>query len=204
MDSLLGTLVILLIMAASSWLQRKAEELQQRKPPARPPMRPPVGAAPPRGATPQTQTPAKPVRKIDWQEELRRLLEGDAAPPAEPPPVVVREAQPPAPPPIVIAPRPAARPVFLAEETEEGPRSSRLTEASAAYKKAQQLHDAAALRLQQVSDHSRHDHSGKVPIQAKVRSPEIAAAISLLRNPSTVRRAFISSIVFNPPKGLEN
>ncbi|MBM3837441.1 MAG: hypothetical protein FJ398_05690 [Verrucomicrobia bacterium] len=203
MDSLLGTLVILLIMAASSWLQRKAEEQQQRKPPARPPMRPPVGPPPPRGAAPQAQTPPKPVQKIDWQEELRRLLQGDV-PPAEPPPVIVREAQPPAPPPVVSTPKLVPRPAVLAEVTEEGPQSSRLTEASAAYKKAQQLHDAAAIRLQRFSDHSRHDHSGKIPIQSKVRSPEIAAARLLLRNPSSVRQAFISSIVFNPPKGLEN
>ncbi|MBI2946090.1 MAG: hypothetical protein HYY23_00450 [Verrucomicrobia bacterium] len=203
MDSLLGTLVILLIMAVSSWLQRKAGQQQQRpKPPARPPMHPPAMPPQPRGAALPTQPPPRPVRKIDWQEELRRLLEGDAEP-AEPPPVIVREVEP-APPPSVIVPKPAPRPVVVAADLEEGPQSSRLTASIAAYKKAQQLHEEAAARLQQTVEQTKARKLGERTARSGKSAQEIASAISLIRNPASVRQAFVTSVVLSPPKALEN
>lgn len=197
MDSLLGTLVVLLIMAASSWIQKKAESQQRSKPPVRP--RPPQ----PGGSSLPSQPPPSPVRKLDWQEELRRMLEGDEAPPVQAPPVVAREQQSPAPPPIVIVPKPKPRPIPVAAESEEGPRVSRLAESIAAYKKAQQLQDEAAARLEQTVEQTKLHKLRKVGRQREA-SKEIESAISLVRNPASVRKAVVASIVLGPPKGLEN
>ncbi len=82
LEGLLVFLVIVLLSAVSNWLkQRKEQELHQRR-----------GAAPgqTQAAPPATQQadsaqPPQP-RALDWQEELRRLIEGDREP-AEPRPI---------------------------------------------------------------------------------------------------------------------
>jgi hypothetical protein len=96
-------LVILLFFAGSalvSWLQKKKQQETEWSEVEKPP-RP---GAPPKPASPPA--PKKPKR-INWEEELRRLLEGDepeepARPPrpaAPQPPPLVREAKPPPQPP---------------------------------------------------------------------------------------------------------
>ena len=204
LDSLLGTLAILLIMAVSSWLQKKAEAQQRPGSRGRSPQPPRSLPTLPEEPAAQGQPPPQPARKMDWQEEVRRLLEGDV-PTAEPPPVVFAERERPIAPPVIISPKPVvlarSMPVL---ETEEGPQSSRLTASAAAYKKAQQLHEEAAARLQQITEQTKQHKLGKAVGHRGGSSPEIAAAISLLRKPASARQAFVVSLVLSPPKGLES
>ena len=204
MDSLLGTLAVLVIMAISSWLQKKAETQQRPGPPG-------SGQRPKPALLNQPPPPAGsgqpgPSRKSDWQEELRRLLEGDAPPVQPPPPMVVQETRHPVAPVVISLPRHSAPPKLAPalDEEEEGPLTSRLTDAAHAYRKAQQLHEETAGKLQQIADQARQHRPGKAAGRRAGRSPEIASAISLVRNPASVRQAFVASIIFSAPKGLEN
>jgi hypothetical protein len=133
-------------------------------------------------------------------------LEGDVPPVEPPPPIVVQEPKRPASPVVITLPRIIAPPKLAPAEDdeEEGPRTTRLTDAALAYRKAQQLHEVTAGRLQQIADQARQHKPEKAPSRRAGRSPEIASAISLVRSPASVRQAFVASIVFSPPKGLEN
>ena len=91
-----------------------------------------------------------------------------------------------------------------ASVSREGPESSRLTVAAGAYKKAQQLHDAAGARLHQVVVQAKRHEAKTTRVVRRPVSPEIISAVALVRNPASVRQAFMASIVLGPPRGLEN
>jgi hypothetical protein len=103
-ESLLVFLGFILISAFTNWLKKRREEQQQAQQQQQP--QPPAGmpSVPGPGRTEQPQP-----RRASWEDELRRLLEGDeSTPPAAPPP-----APAPAPPPFV----PAAPPPLPSRQT---------------------------------------------------------------------------------------
>ncbi|MBI4658987.1 MAG: hypothetical protein HY735_09095 [Verrucomicrobia bacterium] len=206
MDSLLGTIVLLLIMAVSSWLQKKAQQRQIDSAGEDGESSHPQNAPPPvsRPDAPGQPSP-RPVRGIDWQQELRRLLEGEASPPP-PKPVVVKETLLPAMPPQVHPPTMVKppRPAPVASISEEGRESSRVAPAIAAYRQAQQLHSEASARLHQAVEQAKRRESMSSRRAHGKGSPEIASAISLVRSRSSVRQAFVASVVLGPPTALEN
>jgi hypothetical protein len=218
MENLLIPLVIIIITAISGWLQKKGqaeepgslgEEWKTIKPRT---------SEPPRQTTPPQIDPGKPSPRptaaIDWEKELRRLLQGDApaAPPPLPlppqPPVVARETSPRTVPPPISAPRksaPSPRSIVPVEpEEEEGPQftPAAMAESSKAYKRAQQLHENVAGRLRKI-DEQTESHKPDVPGHFRKHSPEITSAMSLLRRPRMARQAIILSIILGPPKALE-
>lgn len=215
MDSLLIMLAILAITAISSWLQRKGQRedpgslgdewktIKPRK------TEPPPQPAPPKIGQP-TSSPRKAPPAIDWERELRRLLQGDAptAAPPPPPPLVREEPAPaprPAPPPVVrpVKPPPMRFPVpAVVERRESGPASTILVEASSAYQKAQQLHKSVADRLREV-DQAIELHKAGAPAHTRAVPPDVRSALSMLQNPKTVRQAIIASLILAPPKALE-
>src|SRR5271165_1760439 len=90
--------VIVSISAISGWLKKRAAE-QERK---RRQMNPSAGTA---TRPNQPVAPPQPARPASWEEELRRLLEGNA--PAAPPPPVAPPVRPvSAPPSVVVRPLP--------------------------------------------------------------------------------------------------
>lgn len=160
----------------------------------------------------------RPVATSDWEEQLRRLLAGEA--PAAPPhtstpppirPVVVQETQPTAPARRDPAPQPVAKAVPPAPP---GPRMGTadraaevqlpsLTQSTASFPRASHLRENVADNLKRVEQMTEH-HRGSVPtVHRQTFSIESARTISLIRNPSTVRQAVIASIIFGPPRALE-
>jgi hypothetical protein len=176
------------------------------------------------GSRPST-TPARPaaaprpVATSDWEEQLRRLLAGEApaarpqASTSPPPirPVIVQEAQPtsparpvPAPQPVATAVPPAlARPRIGAADRAVEVRSPSLTESTTAFQRASHLHENVDEYLKRVEQMTEH-HRGRVPtVRRQTFSTESAQTISLIRRPGTARQAVIASMIFGPPKALE-
>jgi hypothetical protein len=216
MDSLLITLAILAITAISGWLQKKGQAEEPGSLGDEWKTIKPRTSEPPRQATPPTIDPGKPTRRpssaIDWEKELRRLLQGDApaAPPPPPlppqPPVVARETSPRPVPPQISAPRrsqPSPRSIIPAE-SEEGPQftPAAMAESSKAYRRAQQLQENVAGRLRKI-DEQTESHKPAMPGHFRKSSPEITSAVSLLRRPRMARQAVILSLILGPPKALE-
>jgi len=90
MDSLLPLLVLLLISGAAAWLKRRQHTDETESSPEPPPASPrPIPGAPPASAP-------RPAPASSWEEELRRLLEGEMpVPPPRPAPSPARAQAPP-------------------------------------------------------------------------------------------------------------
>ena len=219
LDTFWILLLIVLGSAINEWLKKKKQtgkkdswptgsDSQQPRDPATQQM--------PRPASP------RPKAKSDWEEQLRRLLDGEM-PMAKPPPVAPPHAPPPILPVIVQEPKPsppkgpvvAATPVTrTAPLALSGPGTAEaaktvevhlqaLKESAAAYQRASHLHEGVAEHLKRVEEMTEH-HPGKVPTAHRPGfSAEAAQTIALIRNPHMVRKAIIASLIFGPPKALE-
>jgi hypothetical protein len=221
MDSLLPLLVFLLISGAAAWLKRRQRTNETESSPE-----PPPASLRPRPGAPPASAPQPPPTS-SWQEELRRLLEGEmpgqAPPPIQPQnvPPAPRPVPPPLPRPVVItrlrAPpppltaKPAARPppkvvaVSPMDESAEAPsaRLATMAESTAAFQRASHLHDGVTRHLEQIDAQTEH-HLVKAPIsQRRSMSPDVAQAVSLTRNPRSARQAVVAAIILGPPKALE-
>lgn len=199
MDSWIGALLVLLVTALSSWLQKRSQAQQSEADEPRPLPKPPK--TPSRIPQPRETAPppAQPRRRSSWEEELRRLLEGETSPePAEAPVIIRKSESPPTPstPPVISAPAPT-----LVQE-QSAVRGQKLADAEAAYAKARQLHQETARRLQEVVAHTKQ-HRGGPEQRFSPNAPEALPAITLLRDRHGVRQAIIASIILGPPRGLE-
>ncbi|PYK62786.1 MAG: hypothetical protein DME21_05185 [Verrucomicrobia bacterium] len=171
-------------------------------------------------ATQQMPRPASPRPKAtsDWEEQLRRLLDGEMPvakqPPVAPPPirpVIVQEPKPAPPQRRVVAAARAASTAPLALSVPGTAEASKtvevhpqaLKESAAAYQRASHLHEGVAEHLKRVEEMTEH-HPGKAPTAHRPGfSTEAAQTITLIRNPRTARKAIIASLIFGPPKALE-
>lgn len=184
--------------------------------------------APPvdRSGQPPTMADQRPPQNSgSWEEELRRLLEGQppAAPPPQPP--RPRPVAAPAPPPVINAPPPVARPVYSPVPTarpvpppvqsrphlvptaapvvvrvgEPHRELAKMSESKAAYERASQLHTAVTQHIKSIP--------GQRVQQTRVirheRSAEITQVMGMFRNPQTTRQAIIASFILGPPRALE-
>jgi len=213
--------VIIAIVIASvlwDWLKKKGRPEASDSPPGE--SESPRSASVPRPST----TPARPavaprpVATSDWEEQLRRLLAGEA--PAAGPqtstpppirPVIVHEAQPtasarPVPPaqPVAKAVPPAlAGPSIGAADRPVEGQSPSLTESTTGVQRASYLHENVSQSLKRVEQVTGH-HRGKVPtVHRQTLASESAQTIALFRRPSTARQAVIASMILGPPKALE-
>ena len=120
---------------------------------------------------------------LDWEEQMRRLLEGEPLdkpqPAAEPvpSPVVPAPVATPSvvPPPLTIAStvRPAPIPAAKVEPPPPVPASSPIS------------------------------HMPPATVRHRRRSSAANAAVAMFRNPQSARQAVIASVVLGPPKGLQ-
>ena len=221
-ESLLGGLdtfwILLLIVLGSAineWLKKKKQTGKKDSSPTESDSQQPRDPA-----TQQMPRPASPRPKAtsDWEEQLRRLLDGEMPvakpPPVAPPliqPVIVQEPKLAPPQRRVVAAAPVARTAPLALSgpgTAEAAKTvevhlQALKESAAAYQRASHLHEGVAEHLKRVEEMTGH-HPGKVPTAHRPGfSAESAQTIALIRNPHTVRKAMIASLIFGPPKTLE-
>ncbi len=188
LENLLIFLVFIVISGISTWLQKKRAAEEEG------------GDLTPRDGSEgsgQTSAPrrAVPPALKNWEEELRRLLEGERyqEPVAEPPKL---ERRLPTPPPLVV---PEA-------VSSEGPGVSRLEESDQAYRRAQQLQREAAARLKAAQAKTAQNQA-KLPYSLRARGLGGRGAISrareLVSNPVSARQAIIASVVLGSPKALE-
>ena len=198
LDTLITIAIFLVIAIISSWLKKKQAPEDE--------------AWPGQSSGPQ-QGPARPRPKpSSWEEELRKLLEGDEpAPPPRPPPVIVHEKPRPAGPPPVMPrpiptprPLPAARPAPLVAQDEQDiglpVRLPSLTQSSEAYQRASQIDLQVAERLRQIGQQvTRHTGAQK----AEVVSTDILLGKAMLRERTSLRGAIVASVILGPPKAFE-
>lgn len=223
-ESLLALAAFLLFSAFSSWVQRKQGGKGKGGRSLQPGPRPPRRTMSSPTSPPET---SRPGRRLDWQEELRRLLEGEfEAPPrpAPPPP----EPERPAPPPVITAqpstrplsPRPSPmvspvpsstmRPVG-APESEYFPALEglppvvpvTLRESAQAYEQAQALQQQTEATLQRVAALTRGLKERKRVSPAERPAPQAIELNHRLRDPNAVRLAVLASVVLGRPKALE-
>lgn len=216
LESILVFVAIVLISALSNWLKQRQERKQAE---AR-------GETVPDGASPAPRPlfgdgededvpPARPVTKpLDWQEELRRMLEGDTprpTPPVTPPPLprqtpmpVFDEEIPTRPAPVLTAP---ARTVVVSSQETPAARPlpmGRLQESATAFLRGTQVMGMAEARPQSVIGQVAAARPA-APMVVVGRSNEAALRLrSLLRDPVTVRQAVVASVVLGPPRALES
>ncbi len=219
-------LVIAGISAVAEWLKKKrlrdqagdASETEWSAPPAR-------TSGP---SSPATGSDGKPLSQ--WEEEIRRMLNGldpqaQVPPPLPPPPPpIVRQAPPPVyqSRPVVVAveegeseepvptylssmerPDSAYRRAAGLEQTVDGRMATAASfgNAAEAWNRAGSIDARIRAQLSEASNLLHHAPVGKVN---RHRSYDAERLVATFRNPATARQAVIASFVLSPPKALEN
>ncbi len=203
MDSLLIILIVTVLAALSNWLQHRAQS-RQEPPPDQDSTVPPQAS--PRRRRILPPAPPQPETESTLERELRRLLGEMSPPPSRPPPSPLPPApspvrMPPAAPPPVIRQMPREMPPLApAPMAVAPPLAAELDEARTALERARQLHESVARRLQAVDEQTeKHGPRRRLPQPELVRRP----AFVLPRDPRSARQAFVASLIFGTPKGLE-
>jgi hypothetical protein len=144
------------------------------------------GVPPPKIETPGRNALPPPTRSPMGRTIQRRP---DAAPRV--PPTIVKTATTGRPQPVIIAQTQAHTAVEIAA----------LKESEELYARTQKLDKAVASRLTAIE----RETSSPIPAAPKLRTrpPASAHILRTMRNPVTVRQAFLASFVLNPPKALE-
>ena len=206
MDSLITFIVLLIASAVGTWLKKRAQQNSESEMTHNGPDRvPPVN----RTGQPPTAIPHPKPRPVRWEEELRRLLEGESPlglPPMRPPLVQVPEPQQTTP--SVPAPPPAAPiPTYDPMSSLPVPEFTKITnrelapmqESSQAYEKAAQLDEFATERIQKAAPEAAVPATVTTHQRA---SHEAGEVVALFKNARTARQAIIASIILQPPKSL--
>lgn len=196
MEGLFTIIMLMLLFAASNWLKRRAEPEE----PERWPDEAEPGDQPPshRRTTAPREPAARPVRS-SWEEELRRLLEGE-------PPRRLEPKPPPAPPPIppaVITPsRPISTPPSPPRVTGVTPqgRVQTIGQTALLLGRTRELQRRATDELRRA-----HAQIGGRPLvspleRSQDRSEEIRRAHAWFQSPQAARQAVIASVILGPPR----
>jgi hypothetical protein len=186
--------VAVLSMLHSWWTKRKEKESEDAE-------------TPPPGQ-PERPAPKRPSA-ANWEDELRRLLEGEDDKPApRPPPVIVHAPRPVAPPPLPVAPRPriASRPPEPVSQSDPDMdtglpvRFSSLEGSAQAFLRASNIEGKVAAHMQradqQVASHPKS-------VLKREASPEVRQAVNLLRNRQSQRAVILAGVILGPPKAME-
>lgn len=201
MEKLIFIVAIVVISMIHSWWQKRKGEGEPESPPwpTPNPRRTPV---PPR-QNPQPRPSQPPA--ASWEEELRRLLQGEEPSRPEVPPVVVQSAPPPLPKPPVMQSAPPPR-VVSASRSEVDVDAGASRHMSAIQESAQAfLH--GSMPSAEVARHMEQAHPNVAEHRTlnlrKSVSPEIRQAVSLVRDRQSQRAAIIAGIILGPPKAME-
>jgi hypothetical protein len=187
--------VVIIVGAVINWLSQRRQKKQS-------------GEHPP--GEEASAAPGNAQGEFDLEETLRRLL-GEQAPPTSPvPPPVPRAIQGERPPPV----RPGASPAqpirTWVEDVTDGrkptvpvlqPPPLAVARPVGASLAVPQTSEQAAVRFEQLNDQGRHP-ARALDLRPRQRSG-VGARTANWRDRASVRRAFVASLVFAPPKGLE-
>ena len=161
--------------------------------------------------------PQAPLRPASWEDELRRLLDGQTPPQAAPPtqrtpptisPQMPRVITARSLPPAVV--NPAAvypgreRPVLSPPPVPAGiqitsQQLASLSESKQAYTRASQLDQTAAARIERTPG----QHVQLTTVIRRAVSPEVTQVVSMFKNARAARQAVIASVILGPPRALE-
>ncbi len=199
-EKLIFLIIVVLGSAISTYFQNKKkredEELER-------------GASGPKRTGGEPPIPHWPKTGRDWQEELRRVLQGKLEPPPTHQETLPPRTSPPrgvvtVPPPIVrtkvVLPAAPRTPPEPSEGDVNFP--SPLKQSSTAYARASQLAGRVESRLQAI-DAQTATHKPAGPLR-RTRPSGAAVARRWTRNRESLREAFIASLIFAPPTGLRD
>jgi hypothetical protein len=213
-------LAIVIISAITSWVQSRNKKAEQAEP---------WGGEDDENYKPYQQPAgtAAPNQPLNWEEELKRLLEGKppldgtvGAPPVPPPPPIVRRAEPPP------LPEPISRESEGVDEESLVSRESSSPWSDTAYDslpeptkplahfeqstlaqhRIAQFHETVAAHMHRVDAQvEKHGQPLRAPRPAASRAinADVRAVVGLMRRPATARQVLIASFVLAPPKALE-
>ena len=216
METLITIALLLLLTAVSNWLQKRSQGHAQdtlpetdQAPPPSPRTEPKPRAVPPAHASARRRTnPQVGIGRVNCDGFWRRLPVKNPLPPPHPRRQVPRP-RPPAPMPTV--PRSVAQPPArtMAPQPLTSPPAAVIHPIieSRDFEASQQAYESASRLSSQVEDHLRRvtEYKGSTAA-ARGQRPimrEVAAALALLRQPSSARQAIIVSTVLGPPKALQ-
>ncbi|MFO1513006.1 MAG: hypothetical protein U1F83_08870 [Verrucomicrobiota bacterium] len=168
---------VIIVGAVINWLSQRRQEKQQR----------------PKERQSQEPAPVPPKNQgeFDMEEALRRLLGEDTPRPNPAPPPIPRTGAAPPPPPA--RPRRVTTPIVL-------PPPVAVALVDDELRKVSDVEGQAALRFAQTDEQIQH-HLVRTGPGSRVRGSKWPG---LWRDRASVRRAFVGSLVFGPPKGLES
>jgi hypothetical protein len=203
MEKLIFIAVVVVLSLLHAWWKKRQEagEDESNPWPGYPPRHKPTAPSAPRPAPP-------PSPAASWEEELRRLLQGEEPARPAPPPVVVqqpRSAPPPLPRGAATRPAPAPHPIFVEQvdpDMEKGlpVKMPSLEQSAQAYLHASQLESRVAAHMQrvdqQVTTHQKLESKKEI-------SPAIRQAVALVRQRQSQRAAILAGIILGPPKAVE-
>ncbi len=188
-DNPLVIVVIVLVSVLASWLSKKRAANQDKE--NRVDRQAEGGESGP--------SPEKPAGASSLEEVLRQLLGQEPPAPAPPPiPRLARDEVPPLP------TGPAEESFGSAEDARPAQRPTPVTMVPAVFAQItyEERQARAARRFEQLNERGRHParvvHSGR-----KLHSPAGTRTATQWRDPKHARQAFVASVVFAPPKGLE-
>jgi hypothetical protein len=180
--NIVGIIIAIVVAIIASLVKKKQPDEEWELPPELKPRREPP---------PQSPQPPKVSR---WEEELRRVLQEQPAPPP-----IVRPA---VPPPLVQMEEYQTSSDEGAQEQPAVPRLHTFTEASENY-----THAASLLERTQEQLHQLHSSTHRAAAPASVHhvevAPDIRALVNSLRHPHTARTAILASIILGPPRAFE-
>jgi len=157
---------------------------------------------------PDPSRPRPQPRPTTWEEELRRLLEGQAPPQTAPPPQRTPPTIRAQTPPTVSKPASAypsrERPILSPPPLPPGVEITNeqlgsLSESKQAYARASQLDQTAAARIERTPG----QHVQLTTVIRRAASPEIVQVVSFFKNARAARQAVIASVIFGSPRALE-
>lgn len=211
-------LAIVIISAITSWVQSRNKKDERAEP---------WGGEDDENYKPYQQPSgtSAPNQPLNWEEELKRLLEGKppldgtvGAPPPPPPPIIRRAEPPPLPEPVAresegvdeesLASRESSSPWSdTAYDSLPEPTKSlaHFEQSTQAQHRIAQFHETVAAHMHrvdaQVEKHGQPVHAPRPA--ARAINADVRAVVGSLRRPATARQALIASFVLAPPKALE-
>ncbi len=191
--------IVVISMIHSWWKKRNGQSDEDAAPwPTAPPRRPPT-------VPPQNRPASAPQSKAaNWEDELRRLLQGEESARPVPPPVV-QQSPPALPRAIIPQPKPAPLPATVSQsdpdmDTGWNRQAPSLLQTAQAFLHGSIPEKEVARHMQQAHPHVATHQTLSLK---KQESPEVRQAVALVRNRQSQRAAIIAGIILGPPKAME-